>query len=741
MRRSSRGETPAAAVARTVGAMLIGLTRWCGRHRRAVVLIWLAAVVGMAVVSQSVGSAYVNSFSAPGTDSQRAVDLLRRDFPAQSGDRDQIVLHVRGGTLRDPDVRARITAMLRDVARLAHVSGVGSPYDRGAGAIARDGTTGFATVDFDREAQALPEEATKTVISTARAIASPQLEVELGGRAIAETEEAGPGSATAIGLAAAIVVLLVAFASIWAMALPIVTALFGLGSAVGVIALASNVIDLASAAEGLALMLGLGVGVDYALFVVTRYREAYRANGGDVSAAVEQAMNTAGRAIVFAAWTVVIALLAMIALGVDLLYGIAVATSVIVLAVLASSLTLLPALLTAFGHRIGRPGRRRRTARGEKRAFWERWIGAVQRRPWLATAGATLILLVLSAPLLGLRLGASDAGNGPTSQTTRRAYDLLSEGFGPGFNGPVLVATELPRPGETRPLGQLETALRDTAGVESITPPRLSPSRSAATLSVYPTSSPQSSETADLVDRLRDDVIPPVASRTGATVYIGGSTATQLDFAGVLATKFWYFLAAVIALSAVLLLVVFRSLLIPLLAAIMNLLSIGAALGIAQAVFQRGWGAELFGAQPGPIEPFIPVLSFAIVFGLSMDYQVFLISRIHEEWVHERDPTRAIRIGLTRTARVITAAAAVMVVVFISFIAGGQRLLQLAGLTLASAVLLDALVIRCVLLPAVLQLAGRATWAFPRRLDKRLPRLAIEPGEAPAGEPASGDAT
>jgi RND superfamily putative drug exporter len=717
--------------------MLVSLARWCARHRLAVVAIWLVAVVVASLVSHSLGSAYVNNFSAPGTDSQRAIEVLERDFPAQSGDRSQIVFHVRDGTLSDPAVRFRVDATLRDVARLPHVNGVGSPYDRGGGAITRDGTIGFATIDFDQEAQSLPKEAVEKVISTAQAITSPQVEVELGGRAIAETEQTSPSSATAIGLIAATVVLLVAFGSLWAMVLPIVTALFGLGSAVAVITLASNAIDLAKAAEGLALMLGLGVGVDYALFVVTRYREAYRANGGDVGAAVEQAMNTAGRAVVFAALTVVIAILAMITLGIDLLCGIAVATSVSVLSVLASSVTLLPALLTFAGHRIGRPGRLSRTTRGEQDRFWGRWIGAVQRRPWPAAVAATLILLLLTAPLLGLRLGASDPGNGPASQTTRRAYDLLSEGFGPGFNGPLLVVTELPRPGETGSLGELETALRHTAGVESVTPPRPSPSRSAATLSVYPTSSPQSADTADLVDRLRDEVIPPVASRTGATVYIGGATATQVDFAALLATKFWYFVAAVIALSAALLLVVFRSLLIPLQAAIMNLLAIGAALGIAQAVFQRGWGAELFGAQPGPIEPFIPVLSFAIVFGLSMDYQVFLISRIHEEWVHQRDPTRAIHVGLTRTARVITAAAAVMVVVFVSFIAGGQRLLQLAGLTLASAVLLDALVIRCVLLPAVLQLAGRATWAFPRRLDNRLPRLAIEPGNLAEGKPAS----
>jgi len=705
---------------------LVRLARWCGQHRRAVLILWLVALVGVVLVSRSVGSDYVDTFSAPGTDSQRAVDLLEREYPAQSGDSDRIVFRAEGTTLRAPAVRARIDAMLERVSRIEHVSEVGGPYTDGLGAVAPGGTIGFATVNFDEEAQALPEAAVEEVIETAQSIASPSLQVELGGRAIAETERASVGSATAVGLIAAIVVLLIAFASVWAMALPIVTALFGLGTAFGLIAVASNVADLSKGAEGLAVMMGLGVGVDYALFVVTRYREAYRANGGEVAAAVEEAMNTAGRAVVFAACTVVISLLSLFTLGIDQLYGIAIATSVSVLLVLASSLTLLPALLTFFGQRIGRPGRR---AGAEQGAFWSRWIGAIQRRPRLAATAATLLLLVLSVPLLGLRLGTSDAGNGSTDQTTRRAYDLLSEGFGPGFNGPLLVAAAFHESDDAASLRQLETALARTPGVAAVTPPLPSPTGRAATLSVYPTSSPQSSETADLVERLRDEVIPPVAASTDATVYIGGSTATQIDLAGLLGGRFWFFLGAVIALSSILLLVVFRSLVIPLQAALMNLLSIGAALGIAQAVFQRGWGAELFGAKAGPVEPLIPVLAFAIVFGLSMDYEVFLISRIQEEWQRRRNQAEAIRIGLARTGRVVTAAAAVMVVVFASFIGGGQRLLQLVGLALACAVFLDAVVIRCVLLPAVLHLTGERTWALPRWLDRALPRVTLEPGD------------
>jgi len=709
---------------------MVSLARWSAAHRRAVVGAWLLVLVCVSVLSQMTGSAYVNTFTAPGTESQRAAELLKNEFPAQSGDLDQIVFRANGGSLKDPQIRSQVTEMLGEIARLPHVSEVMSPYQRGTGAIAPGGKIGFATVGFDEEAQSMPEGAAKRVIATATKITTPQLEVELGGQAIAQTEQVSPGSATAIGLVAAVVVLLLAFGSLWAMALPIVTALFGLGTAVGLIALISNGIHVARAAEGLALMMGLGVGVDYALFIVTRFREAYRANGGDVGSAIEQAMNTAGRAVVFAAFTVVIALLSMITLGIDELRGIAIAIAASVLVILAGTLTLLPAFLAYAGDRIGRSGSRRARSGREEGAFWGRWIGAIQRRPMVAAVGASVVLLALCAPLLGLRLGVSDAGNGDSSQTTRRAYDVLTEGFGPGFNGPLVVVAKLPRSGDASAAEELASAVRRTPGVASVTVPRLNPAGTTATLAAYPASSPQSGQTTDLVERLRKNVIPPVASDSGAIVYVGGPTATQIDLTDQLGSRFWYFVAAVIALAAVLLLVVFRSLLIPLQAAIMNLLSIGAALGIAQLVFQRGWGAGVLGAEAGPIEPLIPVLSFAIVFGLSMDYEVFLISRIQEEWVHSRDAARAIRVGLMRTGRVITAAAAVMVVVFASFIGGGQRLLELVGLALASAILLDAVLIRCVLLPAVLQLAGKTTWAIPGWLDRRLPHLAIEPDDS-----------
>jgi RND superfamily putative drug exporter len=430
----------------------------------------------------------------------------------------------------------------------------------------------------------------------------------------------------------------------------------------------------------------------------------------------------------------------MFALRISVLNGVAVAASVAVLTVLAASLTLLPALLTFFGRRIGRLGRRaRRRAEPppENSTFWTRWIGVIQRHPWIVFIASAGVMLALAAPVLGLRFGNTDAGNDPTGQTTRRAYDLLAQGFGKGFSGPLVLAVKLPHAGETASLGQLATALRQTPGIAAVAPPSISPSRDAAAMLAYPTTSPQSSETQTLVDHLRHDVIPPIEQQTGATTYIGGITAVNIDFSRVLANGLPYFIGIIVLLSALLLMVVFRSLLIPVQAAAMNLLSIGAALGIVVAVFQYGWLGSLFGISGGPIFAALPVIMFAVVFGLSMDYEVFLISRIHEAWTHGHDAKSAVREGLVHTGRVITAAAAVMVVVFVSFIGGGNRIIEMFGLALASAVALDALVIRVLLLPATLQILGERTWYFPERLDRWLPRFAVEPPDEP--EQASGE--
>ncbi|HEY2652657.1 MAG TPA: MMPL family transporter [Solirubrobacteraceae bacterium] len=712
---------------------MLRIARWMMAHRRLVVTTWIAAAVGIFAVSTSVGKKTASDFTLPGTGSQHAIDLLKSRFPAAAGDQDQIVFHARSGKLTGAADRAAINAVLARVERLPHVTSVVSPYGTGQQAISRDGTIAFATVNFDERANALPKAAADRVISTAESARSSVLEVELGGQAIEQAQAVSLGFATVVGIGAAILILLISFGSFTAMGLPIATALLGLGAGIGVISLASHLIDMPDFASELALMIGLGVGIDYALFIVTRFRENYRQNGGDVELAVENAINTSGRAVLFAGATVVIALLGMFALGVSLLNGAAVAASIAVVLVLSASLSLLPALLSLMGRRIAETGRRATRDAGERPGFWLRWVRAIQRRPAIVATAATALMLVLAAPALGLRLASSDAGNDPTSQTTRQAYNLLAKGFGPGFNGPLQVAVALPTAHDTAAVARLAHALKTTPGIASVTPPRLSPTGTAAAIVAYPTTSPQSSQTSNLVNHLRSDVIPPVEHATGTGVYVGGATASQVDFSHVLSSKLPLFIGVVIAVAGLLLLLVFRSLVIPVQAALMNLLSIAASLGIIQAVFERGWLGGVVGVQAGPIDAFIPVLAFAIVFGLSMDYEVFLISRVHEEWQARRDASAAVREGLARTGRVITAAAAVMVAVFGAFALSGNRVLEMFGLAMASAVFLDAIVVRLLLLPAVLQLLGRATWSLPRWLERLLPRVALEaePSRAP----------
>jgi putative drug exporter of the RND superfamily len=705
------------------------------RHRRIVLISWVVLLIAVSIGAGTVGTRQATNFSLPGTDTQRALDLLQQQFPSQAGDTDQIVFRATSGPVDTPAIRAQIVPMLRQVAKVPHVSGVISPFSAaGSGAISKDGRIAFATVNFDERANDLPKSSIDQVISLGEGVRSSDLQVELGGQAIETAQQPAFGFTTAIGVLAAIIVLLITFGSLVAMGLPIVTALLGLGTGVGLIAFGSQVLDMPDFATELAIMIGLGVGIDYSLFIVTRFRENYRA-GAELDEAVTAAMDTAGRAIVFAGLTVIIALMGMFALGITFLYGVAVAASLAVLLTLLAALTVLPALLSRFGARIGRSSRRaRKRLPDDARAptptgFWVRWSGWIQRHPWPAAIAGLAIMLVLVAPVLTMRLGSSDAGNDPPSQTTRKAYDLLADGFGPGFNGPLQVVTSLPRPDGKAALAQVSSALSRDPGVASVTPPQLSPDGRTAVLLAYPTSAPQDQATTDLVNQLRDTAVPPVESATNTTILIGGVTAGQIDFSHVLAGKLPLFIGIVVLLSALLLLVVFRSLLIPLQAALMNLLSIGASLGIIVAIFQHGWLGGLFGVEPGPIDSFIPVMLFAIVFGLSMDYEVFLVSRIHENWTHERDASRAVTNGLATTGRVITAAATIMVCVFLSFVLIDERVIKMFGLSLAGAVFLDAFVVRSLLVPATLELLGRATWILPSWMERRLPHLAIEPPE------------
>ena len=719
---------------------MIGLARFCIRHPGGVVLTWLVLLGAVVFAEVTIGEDYKNNFgSLEGTGSEKTYQLLGASFPDVSGVEAQIVFKATTGNLEDPATRSNVETMLADVSELPHISDVDSPYAKSSvDRLNPDATIGFALVKFNQEYSDLEEKTVADLIKTAQAIDSPSLQVELGGEPILlAVGQQGPGDTLGLGVAAAVIVLLISFGSFLAMGLPVSTAVIGLFASLSIVALASNLMDFAEFSNSLAGMIGLGVGVDYALFILTRYREIYRNAGGHHltgdaqrnvrNEAIERAMDSSGRAVVFAGLTVIIALLGMFALGFTFMNGLAVAMSISVFVVLLASITLLPTLLRYLGIRVGRLGRRRRKEeeRGETRVgVLERWVGFVQRHAALTTILGTVLVLAMAVPALSIRLGSSDTGNDNPKQTTRQAYDLLSEGFGPGFNAPLQLAVQLPKVDDRFPADQLAQTLRDTPGVASVDKPKISPGRTAASVIAYPTTAPQSGETTDLVKYLRRDIVPGVEAATGAEIYIGGGTAVNIDFTKKLSEKLFFFIGIVVLLSGLLLMVVFRSFVIPIQAAVMNLMSIGASLGLVQLGFQAGL---LPGIEPGPIDSFLPVMVFAIVFGLSMDYEVFLVSRIHEEWLHTKDHSASIREGLARTGRVVTAAAAVMIVVFGSFIVIGERVPAMFGLGLAVAVAIDAFIIRVMLLPAVLQLVGPATWYFPKWLDWILPPLAVEP--------------
>ncbi|MGY0058014.1 MMPL family transporter [Streptomyces sp. LZ34] len=697
------------------------LAAWSQTHRWGALLLWVLVVAAITAGSQAAGSAYRNDFALPGTDSQTATDLLTEHGSRQAGDSVQIVFKDEDG---DEDglraERGAIEKTLDRVRGLPAVTEVRSPY-ADASAISRDGTVGYATVTLDGKAEEVAKGDIARIIDTAEAAGGGGFTVALGGEAVRGAEEEAGGAAEGAGMLAALVILILLFGSLVAAALPLVTAVFAVGGAIGLIALASHVFTVADFTPPVMMLVGLGVGVDYALLIFYRYRHEL-IRGADPHAATRIALDAAGRTVFFAGCTVIIALLGLVALGLGALRGVALAVALTVLVTMAASLILLPALLAVLGGRVRRQVlRRAERARSKGKEEGRRWRAlalAVQRRPLPALLAAVVALLALSAPALGLRLGFADAGNDPTTSTSRRAYDLLAEGFGPGFNGPLVVVSE----GDAAAARALRTALARTDGIAATTPPLPSEDGAVSTVLAFPTTSPQDEGTADLVHTLRDRVLPRLGERTGAEYLVGGPTAAAQDFADSVADRMPLFVAVVVGLSALLLMVVFRSVLIPLKAALLNLLSIAAALGVITLVFQEGW----FGAQPGPIEAFIPVMIFAIVFGLSMDYEVFLVSRIHEEWERTKDHSHAVREGLAATGKVITAAAAIMIVVFAAFVLSPSRMLQQFGLGLAAAVLLDAVVIRCLIVPAVMRLLGRHAWWLPAPLARRLPKVALE---------------
>lgn len=715
---------------------MAAIARWCFKHRFIVIGLWAVALITVAGLSQKLGTNYSNSFSLPSTDSSKALDLLKEvSAGAGSGETDTIVWHVDNGKVTDSAVQQRISSMLKNVAQVPEVQSVTSPYSgpMGAAQISKDGKTAYAQVNFSKTFQDLDKDNVDKVISIAQDARRSGLQVELGGQAIQGQPESS--SSEALGVAAAAVVLFIAFGSLIAMTAPLITALVGLGAGISSIGLLSHVIGISTFAPTLGALIGLGVGVDYALFVITRHRTGLMSGLSPEEAAVK-ALNTAGRAVIFAGMTVCVALLGLLTLRISFLGGVGIAASLVVFISVLAAITLLPALLGFYKMRVlSRRARRMLAKEGPipediVRGFWAKNARFVQNHSWSVAIMSIAVLALLILPYFSLRLGSSDQGNDPADTTTRKAYDMLAEGFGPGFNGPLLVVGEVHDAKSRAAFTELAATLSKEEGVAQVQARPVAPSATVGVIQVVPTTSPESEETASLVDHLRDSVIPAAEKDTTLQAHVGGSTAIFKDFASVIGSKLPMFIAVIVGLGFIILLVAFRSFLIPLTAAVMNLLAAGAAFGVVVAVFQWGWLSEAIGAGgAGPVEAFLPVIMLAILFGLSMDYQVFLVSRMHEEWMHSKDNDRAVRVGQAETGRVITAAGAIMILVFSSFVFGGQRVIAEFGVGLASAVLIDAFIIRNFLVPSIMHHLGKANWWIPKWLDKRLPHLAIEPAE------------
>ena len=682
-----------------------------------------------------------------------------------------VIQATHGATVRSSAVRSAVTAALAKAAAVPGVHSVAGPFGpRGATQISRSGTVAFARVTWDKTSDQVTSADARNLISAAQSADGPDVHVSLGGPAITNSERVGLGRSVGVGIIAALIVLLIVFGgALLASLLPLATALLALGIGTSLVGLLSHAFTISSASTQLSILIGLGVGVDYGLFIIGRYRSAVKA-GMPLENAVALSVRTSGRTVLLAGSTICIALLGQFALGVSFLYGVSVAAALAVAMTMAASLTFLPAMLGFLGPRVlSRRERRALAARGPASAqpagFWLRWARFVEARRWVVALGALAAVVALAVPIFRLSLGTSDASTDPAGWTTHQAYAALAQGFGPGFNGPLeLAARTGGSPADAAAFGRLVAAAAAAPGVASVTPPVTSPNGHVELATVYPATAPQAGQTINLVNHLRNDLIPQAAHGTSLVVHVGGVTAANIDFAHVLTSKLPLFITVVVILAFLLLLVVFRSLLIPLVASVMNLLSVGAGLGALNAVFHWGWGTSILGLSgAGPVDSFVPVVMFSVLFGLSMDYLVFLVSRIQEEWhqLHHapaagldganglaglgdrgaRRNHQAVTAGLANSGRIIAGAASIMVLVFGSFLLGGHRILQEFGFALGFSVLVDALIIRGLLVPALMHLLGPANWALPAWLDRVLPRLAVEAPDEAHATPQEADVT
>jgi len=694
------------------------------RRRWTMVAAWVLALVATTALSSAFAGEFKADYTARGSDSRAAQELLAERFPARSGDVIDVVVR-SDGPASAPATKAAVADLLGRIAAVEHVRAAPDPFATPTG-VAADGRTVVSRVQLDVDnPEDMPRERTKEIMALAEAAEKPGLEVALGGQTVAAAQQGEIGS-EAIGLAAAAIILLITFGSVIAAGLPLLVAVVGLGVSSALVGLTAAVVPVPDWSTSLAAMMGIGVGIDYVLLIVTRYREFLGA-GLEPREATTATIDTAGRSVLVAGTTVIISLLGLAATGLTAMRGAGLVTIFAVLLVMVASVTLLPALLSILGRRIDRlqlPGRHVERTGGSP--TWVRWSAFVQRRAWAMALAGTAILVGLALPVLGVNFGFPDASNDRETTTTRQAYDMLATGFGAGSNGPLVLAAELPAAGDASALGALSERLRATPGVASVSPVQLNPAGDTAVLSVVPTTGPQAEATERLVKTIRDDVVPAVDGN-GTRVYVGGATAAAIDSTADTAKRLPLLIGGVVGLSMLLLLVVFRSVAVAVKAALMNLLSIAAAYGVVALVLEGGWFGQLVGIDtPTPLPSFIPVLMFAILFGLSMDYEVFLLSRIREFWLAGRGNAASVSDGLSATARVITAAAAIMVAVFGAFIPSQEVFLKVIGIGLATAILVDATVVRLLLVPAVMQLLGRANWWLPGWLDRLLPQVHVE---------------
>jgi RND superfamily putative drug exporter len=788
----------------TTGTVLYRLGHLVIRHRWAVVVAWLIAAVGLTVFATSIGEKTSNNLTLPGTESTDATNLLDDYLPHQANGTNPVALKAPSGKLTDSANSKVVRETVRSLEDSAEVRSAVSPLSpAGKDALSDDETIGYISVTLIDSPSSLTEEEAEDVVDATSPATDADFEVGIGGYLGEEVSKPSTRSSEAIGLAAAVIILLFAFGTVVAMGLPIVTAILGLATGLAVVTVLGHLIEVPSVAETLATMIGLGVGIDYSLFIITRHRAQLK-EGLSVEESIARSVHTSGGAVAFAGSTVIVALCSLALAGIPIVTALGISAAAVVAIAVLAALTLLPAILAILGERInalpvhfGRGG-----SHDREPTRWLRWARWVAKHPWFAMGTSLVVLAVLTAPILDMRLGQEDNGQMPESTTLRRSYDLISEGFGAGTNGPFLVAVSFAKPahndqkslnqlkkqqqeeqqqeqeavqqGEEEGLTQqeaeqqaaagepsakqqkqtakqeaflkstasdpdlvkLQDKIRHTSGVKSVSPAKVDKTGSAAVFTVIPRTAPSGQETEDLVETLRDDTIPPATEGTDLTAYVGGTTAGFIDLEDRIAEKLPSVIAIVVALSFILLMLAFRSLLVPLKAAAMNLLSIGAAYGVVTAVFEKGWGLELIGLDhTAPIVSFVPLLMFAILFGLSMDYEVFLLTQVKEHYVRTKDNYHSVVDGLAQTGPIITSAALIMICVFSSFILNGQPVVKQFGVGLAVAIAVDATIVRCMLVPAIMVLMRNGNWWMPAWLDRILPRISIE-SEAPSASKA-----